>query len=479
MGMIKKMFGKDLKVQEIISLGNKKLNDFLKEQEDLQIVGEVMPQDEAWEKIDWRNDQEFELVYEVGFAPDFSIDTDKLAVKQYTINVEDSVIDEHIDNLKKRFAEPKPVETLEGELSQHSILAYFMPGNEQEAIDIEEAEENGKVFKIDVELSKLKPEGADLFVGKSKEETLKLDLNDLLPEDQTLGDFFELDQEELEAKGGTQGILTIASIVHTQPVEVDQDFIDKVLGQGEYDMDKAQDEEIEDAEVIEEEEQEESDDQKDTTSQSQEEEQEEEKEEKERIEGVEAFREELRKRINEELGGQTEMFLQQMLELKLYQEVEIDLPDEFLKRWLLQSNDDNEELTPEVIEEQYPYFRDELKASLIFNRIAKEQEIKVEQQDMLDTAKEIVGQQFMQMGMDINQFGDELGNQFADEYLKRDNGKNVSQVVSQTVRRKAMDWLAGQVNKEVETVTLKDFEKVVDEFSKQRKARYEPAKAEA
>ena len=57
-------------------------------------------------------------------------------------------------------------------------------------------------------------------------------------------------------------------------------------------------------------------------------------------------------------------------------QVNVAFPEAFLKRWLLASNRNNEQLTPEVLENETPRFLEDLKWQLIQNNIIKANEIK-------------------------------------------------------------------------------------------------------
>jgi trigger factor len=73
-----------------------------------------------------------------------------------------------------------------------------------------------------------------------------------------------------------------------------------------------------------------------------------------------------------------------------------DLPDEFLKKWLVRVN---EKTTAEDIEKDYDHFRDDLRWQLIKNRIAKENDLKITDEEILAEAKTFTRAQFSQYGL--------------------------------------------------------------------------------
>ena len=74
-GMIKKMYGNALIVDEINKLVSEKLNAYLREGE-TQFLGEPLPADKDKE-FDWENQESFEFNYEIGFAEPFDLKVDK------------------------------------------------------------------------------------------------------------------------------------------------------------------------------------------------------------------------------------------------------------------------------------------------------------------------------------------------------------------------------------------------------------------
>src|SRR6188508_1227997 len=70
-GVIKKMFGKSILVEEINHLLSHKLQDYIKEN-DLKILGEPLPDQEKARSIDWETQKNFEFDYEIGMVEDFN-----------------------------------------------------------------------------------------------------------------------------------------------------------------------------------------------------------------------------------------------------------------------------------------------------------------------------------------------------------------------------------------------------------------------
>ncbi|MEM6297275.1 MAG: trigger factor [Bacteroidota bacterium] len=467
MGMIKKMYGKELKVNIVLDTASKSLNDYLKEQEDLRIVGDVLPQEESFKKVDWKFDEEFEFVYELGIAPDFDFKPADISIIKHNIEVKDEEVNDRIEALRKQLGETNNPESIE-EVAHTLVYGEFK---------LEAEDEEGETF--DLPLDDINAALAEKFVGKKAEETVTFTLTEIHDDQEKLLEIIDRKEEALEALAG-EGTFTIKGIVHSVPAEVDQDFFDKVLGYRE----PAAEEENEEEEFDEfEEVKDEVEGEEASTEENEGEESEEEKEEaQERVTNEADFRAKVKSDIAEAYENEVKEIMGQRLQDLVAEKTEIDLPDEFLKRWLLSTSDEENPITEEQVEKEYPFFRERLKWSLISNQIAKDEELKVEYQDMLETAKGIVDKQFRQMGMSLAQLGDDLANNFADEYLKRDNGKNVQEVVSQAVQTKTMNWLLDNVTVEEQTVTLEEFQDFMKAENERLEARFntkEESKEEA
>ncbi|MDE6438423.1 MAG: trigger factor, partial [Muribaculaceae bacterium] len=132
-----------------------------------------------------------------------------------------------------------------------------------------------------------------------------------------------------------------------------------------------------------------------------------------------------------------------------------NLPAEFLKKWLVASN---EELTPEKAAQEFDAMIPSIKWELISGRLAAALDIKVEQNDMLEFAKGIAYQQFMQYGMT------NMDDATLTDYAKRIlSDKNYAQRIHQDVfERKLFNAVRSLANVEEKSVSLDEFKAIVN-----------------
>jgi trigger factor len=132
--------------------------------------------------------------------------------------------------------------------------------------------------------------------------------------------------------------------------------------------------------------------------------------------------------------------------------VKISLPDDFLKRWLLVSNE--KPVTPEQVEEGYPDFARNLKWQLIVNTISKDNEdVKVTPEDIKTETKAGIIQQFGQMqGFAMD---DEQLNDWANEMMG--NKEHVQRTYEYLTEQKLIEYIKDKITVNEKTITLDEF----------------------
>jgi trigger factor len=147
-----------------------------------------------------------------------------------------------------------------------------------------------------------------------------------------------------------------------------------------------------------------------------------------------------------------------MMDLKKYLVArvgEVEFPEEMLKRIMKLNNKDKDD---EFIEKNFAPSVEELKWHLIKEQLCDQLDIKVEQADVMETAKEVAQMQFAQYGMN-NIPADVLEN-YAKGMLE--NKQQAEGLVTRTVERK-LGVAAKQVVTLVEkTVSLDEFNKAFE-----------------
>lgn len=269
-GVVKKMFGKSILVEEINHILSHKLNDYIKEQ-NLKILGEPLPNLEKSRLIDWDNQKDFEFEYEIGIVEDFKYElSDKVKVKSYPIELDKKIVDDTLEDLRKRFGKVDYPET--------SAIGDNVYGDLREK-DGEFKREYGFIATDKVVKKEQKT-----FVGLKKEDEVEFDINKIFDEISLTANLLGVSEDEAKNMKGTF-VLKINTISRTEPAEVNQELFDRVFG-------------------------------KDT------------------VKSEEEFINKIKETVGENYKRETQHFLEHHIEDYYIKNTNISLPEAFLKKWL-------------------------------------------------------------------------------------------------------------------------------------------------
>ncbi len=252
--------------------------------------------------------------------------------------------------------------------------------------------------KSAIPTDKLTEEALAWFLGKKKDEVLTFDIQKLFADANGL----KLATSREDLSGEFE--FTIEDITRNQEAELNQEFFDKVLGPG-----KASSEE--------------------------------------------EFKTELTNIIQENYKREAEFLLRDDIQKMLLENVQIELPNEFLKQWLLETNQG--EITEEEVEKDFDKFASDLRWTLIRNKVAEAADIKVEAEDVNTYAEAMVRQQFGIYG-DDNGMGDVI-KKVAQNYLQENKGQNYMNVFNRVYGGKTMDFILTQVKTNAQPIDVESF----------------------
>ena len=211
-GLVRKLYGKGILVEEINQLLNKSVDDYIKENE-LRILGEPLPVESS---VDFDADKEFNFQFELGLLPDFELPADQaLALNHYQVELDEATINETYEQLGRQFGESTNPEV--------SAADDYLFGK------LRKADEEGEDQVVLLPINKVK-NGADRFIGVKPEDTITFDLQDAFDGDAVaIASFSGLSKEEAAAASGDY-VLTVEKINHTAPAEFNQELFDQVFG---------------------------------------------------------------------------------------------------------------------------------------------------------------------------------------------------------------------------------------------------------
>ncbi len=390
---IQKLHGKSILVDEVINMVSKTVNDYISTNK-LRVVGDPMPDNEAAQNIDWDNQKDFTFEYQIGTASDFSVDLSKMpAIKTYDIAVSEDKINEAIEDVRKRFGKDTEVEEVEA-----GDMIFGTLKQESSEFEVKDAT---------IPTDRVKEESAHIFKGLEKGSSVKFDIQSIFSNTKDLGFATGKTEEEAAALSG-EFELTVEKITRVGAADIDQELFDKALGQG-------------------------------------------------KVSNEEEFRAEIAKIIGENYARESEYLLDFEVEKTLLDNISIELPDEFLKKWLFNINEGK--FTEEDIEKDYAAFAKGLRMDLIRNEVASNNEIKLEYADILEEVKAEMRNYF---GAYSYEGLDEMIDQMARKTLKENKDNAVRRYTDRAFGKKVREFLKANVTVEKSSVNVEEFNKVAE-----------------
>lgn len=255
-------------------------------------------------------------------------------------------------------------------------------------------------------LSKVDAATRKKLVGLKSGDSVGIDPTKAIRED--LAETIGLSEEEAAQLSG-EYTFTVQNINRTELAELDQDFFDKLFGAGQVDSE----------------------------------------------EGLKA---KVKSVLTDNYNKELKVFSEEKIKESLIENTKIDLPEEFLKEWLLKANDGK--VTADQVEEEYPIYAKQLVWTLISNKIAKDNGIQAEHEEVMEKTREMVREQFASYGM-AGQLEDSL-DRFVDNYLKGNEGNNYMQMLTSVQNEKVLSYVREKANISTEQVNVEEFKKLLE-----------------
>ena len=396
-GLIKKMYGKAAIAEEVNKILSKSLTDYIIA-ENLNVLGEPLPNDEKQQPIDWDNQGEFSFVFDVAMAPGFDVKLeDVTALPYYSIIADDEMVNKQVDAYASRFGQNDVVE-LVGE--KDTVRGNFV----QLAEDGSVLEGGIVAEKVVIAVDIIKDEEIKASIlGKKAGDVVVVDPVKAYDNHHEVGHLLNISHEAAETLSGNFSF-EIIEVLRFTNAELNQDLFSKVYGEDSG------------------------------------------------IATIEEFKAKVKAEIEENFGYSSNYKFALDSRDALLKAVPFELPQAFLKRWIKATN---EKMTDEQIESDFDNFMVDLKWQLIKDKIVKDNELKITEDDVRSLAKEMAVMQFRQYG--LNNVGEEHIENYADHMLKNEEERR------KLVARKMEDVIVATI-KEKASLDFKDIN--FDEFNK-------------
>lgn len=400
MGLIKKQYGASAKMDAINKLIGEQIYKYMQDNK-IQMLGEPLPS-EKQEAQDLEKPAPYTFAFDIAVAPEFKIELNgHNKIDHYTIIVDDALIDRQVEMFTSRNGTYEKAESYEdNDMLKGDLRELDEKGNTKEdGITVEAASILPNYIKDEAQKA--------LFNGAKLGDIITLNVSKAFENEAEIASLLKVERDRVkDIKSDFSYQITDIQRYKKHPV--DQELFDSLFG-------------------------------KDTVKSGKE------------------FREKIAEGLKEQLAVDADYKF--ILDVRAYCEKKVgklEFPDALLKRIMLNNNKDKGE---EFVEKNYEQSIKELTWHLIKEQLVADNQIKVNDEDVLNAAKETARVQFAQYGM--NNVPDEYVENYAKEILKK--RENVDGLVDRAVDIKLTDALKKVVKLNEKEISLDDFNKMMSE----------------
>ena len=401
-GLIKKMYGSSVFTDEVLKTVEKELTTYMSN-EKLEIFAQPLPlPDNDSRQIDFNNPADYSFAFEIGLKPAFALaDLGSSKLTRLKVEVTPEMIDEEVERLRNRNGKMTDVETVSND---ENVLNIQFTESDAEGQPVEGGiqKDNSLLVKYFNEATRPK------WMGLKKGDFLVLQPSQAFEAKEREWVLNDLGLDKDDAAGADKFFkVTITKIGLIEKPELDEEFF-KTAYPGKE------------------------------------------------IATEEAFRNEVKEDIQAYWDGQSRNQLQHTLYHVLLDQTKIEFPEDFLKRWM-QTSGEKPKSQAEV-EQEFPSFANQLKWTLIVDKVVNDNSIQVDPEDIRAFARQ---QLFGYMGMPAG--GEEQP--WVADYVQRmmQDRKFVEDTVHRIQTEKVFNWAETQIHPTDKPISKDEFQHLVEE----------------
>jgi len=400
LGLITRLYYTPVKVEEINKLVSNSLIEYLRN-ENLRILGDPLPHKAEEKKIDFEKQESFEFSFDLGLSPEFDLPVlSKVKIPYYKITVDEKMIEERIEELKKHYGRFNDVP----EIEESSMVRGNIAEADENGKVIEEGHKNeGTILSVDRIDDQ---ETRNLFIGKKQGDQILFDVSKAFPKDSDRAAILGIDPKQLPNKGNSF-LFTVTEIKQYVPAPLDQQFFDQVFGEG-------------------------------------------------TISSEEDFRQKVKEDLEKNLEREAEYRFVIDARETLLSKTKMTLPEDFLKRWMLETNEGK--ISREEIEKDFDHFLNDLKWQLIVNKITRDNNFTATEDEIKEQAKNIARNQYLRYG--LANIPEQYVESLANDLLAKDEERN--RIERQVLEERVHGWIKNNAKIEDKEIDVEGFKKLFE-----------------
>jgi trigger factor len=399
-GLIKKMYGNSLFTDEVLRTVDKELVGYL-QNDKLDIFAQPLPLEMNFQQLDVNNPTDYTFQFEVGMKPQFDLaDLGKANITRYVVTVTDEMIENEVSRLQNRHGNMSDKESVD---SEENVLNVLFSETDAEGNEIE-----GGIKKDNSLLVKYFSEQyRNTLTGKKKDDVINAQLRSAFDDKEREWIISDLGLKEDYAAADRFFNITITKVGQLEKRELNEEFFNQLYpGQ-------------------------------DVVTEAD-------------------FRNKVKEEIQNYWSSQARNQIHDQVFHALVDHTEIKFPEGFLKKWVKTQGESPK--TDEQVEKEFPGFLNQLKWTLISDKIVQDNGIQVNPDEIRSFAKQ---QLFSYMG------GANMGDDqpWVADYVEKmmKDRKYVEDAYTRIQTQKIFEWADGQVKPTDKDISAEEFTKMVEE----------------
>ncbi|MFZ4400305.1 MAG: trigger factor [Bacteroidales bacterium] len=396
-GMVQKMYGKGVKVDEINKVLSEALESFITENK-INTLGSPLMSEEKNANIDWETQNDFEFYFDIAMQPEININLEAINIDKFNIRADEKMIDQFVLDIQKRHGHAHSHD----EAQENDII-------HAEAEELDEnmnVKDNVSSIKVSFAVEKIIDKDIKAnVIGLKKDDYIDINMLKAFGSEEEVGRIMNIKNDSEAIKSSYR--LKALEISHLHEAELNEELFSKVYPQDE-------------------------------------------------ITTIEEFRNRIAQEAENYYIKESDQKLLGDVINKLIEETSVELPAEFLKRWLLESN--RNKITVEQLEADFGAYERSLKWQLIENKLITENNINVADAEVKSYIKEFILGQYFPKSEDDEQ--DKRMDGIVETIMK--NEKEVKRIYDEMYDKKMIVLFKDKVTTNAIDITFEEFVKLHD-----------------
>lgn len=403
MGLIKKMYEKPVRAEQVQNVMTEAMYKYIGDNK-IELLGTPMANNDKTPQIDWDNQFDYTFYFDIALQPSFDIDLSSQNTTYYRITPTDDILNRFVEDIQRRFGKFEVPENVgENDLVYGEIKELDQEGNVKEG-----GIQTPTSLSVDlISMVTIKKK----FLGAKKDDVIVFNLAKAFKNVTELAAMLRIDKEKAkEFKSDVE--FRISSISRITKHELNEELYSKAYANR-------------------------------------------------NIKTEEEFRQAAKEDLVNTYSKEADRYFLNETSKQLVETSKIELPDEFMKRWLIETNQgkvDEKEIT-----DNYNTYRDSIKWQLIESKLMEKYKLEVSKDEIKTYYKDaLISNYFPVVENETEEQKNEREKsieKIADNMLE--NKEQGKQVYEYLFDQKLTATLKSQTKCEIKEISMEDFSQLI------------------